>query len=81
MIWTEETKAAVRRLIANGATHAEAARALGMTRDVISSAVRRYGLKPGAEPAKDDRARADRIGDRWTEERLTERWADRRRAA
>jgi transposase-like protein len=81
MIWTEDTKAAVRRLIANGATHAEAARALGMTRDVISSGVRRYGLKPGSEPAKDDRARADRIGDRWTEKRLTERWADRRRAA
>lgn len=81
MTWTDETKAAVRRLIANGATHAEAARALGLSRDVISSGVRRYGLKPGAEPVREDRAMAERIGDRWTEERLTERWADRRRAA
>jgi transposase-like protein len=81
MIWTDEAKAAVRRLIANGATHAEAARALGLSRDVISSGVRRYGLKPGAEPERSDRANLNRTGDRWTEERLTERWSDRKRAA
>lgn len=81
MLWTDDLKAAVQRLIAGGASFAEAGQALGLSRDVIGSGVRRYGLRPGAKPAADNRARPERLGDRWTEERLTERWADRRRAA
>lgn len=77
--WTPDQQGAVRAMILDGRSHAEIAKRLGLTRDTVSGAIRRYALAPGAtvpeKPPRKDPA------DLWTEARLTERWTDRRRAA
>lgn len=77
--WSTERCATVRQMILDGLSHAQIARRLGLTRDMVSSAVRRYALNPGAVvPERTYPKEPPR--DLWTEARLTERWADRRTA-
>lgn len=76
--WTPDRCGVVRSMILDGLSHAQIAARLGLTRDTVSSGIRRYALSPGAV-APEKAARKD-APDLWTVTRLTERWAGRRRA-
>ena len=77
-VWTSHRQDAVRDLLLAGRSHAQIAASLGLSRDTVSSGIRRYALTPGASVP--DRRPRKEAPDLWTAARLTERWADRHAA-